>query len=541
MANTKFYLKRRSSFWNQGELWVWLTAMALMGILVLTFLFVGIVAFNGFSTFWPRPVSRLQLNDGGWVIGEIHQRTLNPATHAYRIQLKTGNRDLYGIDFRWVEESTIKAIDYPEKLSVWERREYGSFYGFLTELQVPKSFKGRNSDPNLQLKSMESAVSQDHPQMEKLQQQLATLNHQHSRLMSKRQTLFYHGSLSSPEFLKIESDEGTISLQMNHLQQRLETLQSNAHAYRVGIQEASGKVQWIPLPSVVRVSYPNRMSFSDKMLFYCQKWGELLWEKPREANTEGGLFPAIFGTMLMVFVMSLLAFPLGVMAAVYLKEYAKEGILIRLVRIAVNNLAGIPSIVYGVFGLGFFVYGLGGWIDRWFFAAELPSPTFGTGGILWSSLTLALLTLPVVIIATEEALSSVPQGMREASYALGSTQIQTIWRIVLPIASPGIMTGFILAMARAAGEVAPLMITGVVKLAPSLPIDAEFPYLHLERKFMHLGFHIYDVGFQSPNVEAAKPMVFVTTLLLMSIVLMMSALAIYLRQRMKKRYSIKSF
>ena len=257
-----------------------------------------------------------------------------------------------------------------------------------------------------------------------------------------------------------------------------------------------------------------------------------------QSNTEGGLFPAIFGTVMLVLLMSLLSFPLGVITGIYLREYAHPGILVKIVRIAVNNLAGIPSIVYGIFGLGFFIYGIGGMLDQLFFPESLPTPTFGTGGILWASLTLGLLTVPVVIVATEEALGSIPPSIREGSLALGATRFQTLTRLLLPMASPGIMTGFILAMARAAGEVAPLMITGVVKLAPSLPIDGQFPYFHLNRKFMHLGFHIYDIGFQSPNVEAAKPMVYVTTLLLILIVLSLCSVAIYLRNKMRARYAI---
>ena len=170
---------------------------------------------------------------------------------------------------------------------------------------------------------------------------------------------------------------------------------------------------------------------------------------------------------MMVFIMSIFSFPLGVVTGVYLREYARDGWLVRLVRIAVNNLAGVPSIVYGIFGLGFFVYGVGGALDQLFFPERLPTPTMGTGGILWASLTLALLTVPVVIVATEEALGAIPKGMRDGSLALGATKLQTLVRVLLPMASPGIMTGFILAMARAAGEVAPLMITGVVKLAPA--------------------------------------------------------------------------
>jgi len=274
-------------------------------------------------------------------------------------------------------------------------------------------------------------------------------------------------------------------------------------------------------------------------------YGDRVWEflsaSPRESNTEGGIFPAIFGTVMMVFLMSFAVAPFGVLAALYLREYAKQGPLVRVVRIAVNNLAGVPSIVFGVFGLGFFVYLVGGAIDRVFHPDALPTPTFGTGGILWASLTLALLTVPVVIVATEEGLAAVPRIVREGSLALGATKLETTWRVVLPAAAPGILTGLILAMARAAGEVAPLMIVGMVKLAPALPFDAQFPFVHLERKFMHLGFHIYDVGFQSPNVEAAKPMVYATTLLLLLIVILLNVTAIVVRNRLRRKYQTSAF
>jgi phosphate transport system permease protein len=274
---------------------------------------------------------------------------------------------------------------------------------------------------------------------------------------------------------------------------------------------------------------------------YLGRVWEFLTDDPRESNTEGGIFPAIFGTVMMVILMSLMAVPFGVLAALYLREYARQGPLVRIVRIAVNNLAGVPSIVFGVFGLGFFVYLVGGSIDRLFYPEALPTPTFGTGGILWASLTLALLTVPVVIVAAEEALAAVPRSMREASLAAGATKWQTIQRIVLPAAAPGILTGLILAMARGAGEVAPLMITGVVKLAPELPLDSFFPFFHLERKFMHLGFHIYDVGFQSPNVEAAKPMVYTTTIFLLLIVLLLNLTAIVVRNRLRRKYQTSAF
>jgi phosphate transport system permease protein len=295
-------------------------------------------------------------------------------------------------------------------------------------------------------------------------------------------------------------------------------------------KEVSGRL-------VVRTVRPNALGVGGKLGVYASRLREFLLDDPRESNTEGGIFPAIFGTVMMVFLMSFAVLPLGVLAALYLREYARQGPLVRAVRIAVNNLAGVPSIVFGVFGLGFFVYLVGGSIDRMFFADALPAPTFGTGGILWAALTLALLTVPVVIVATEEGLAAVPRGVREGSLALGATKIETIVKVVLPAAAPGILTGMILAMARAAGEVAPLMIVGMVKLAPALPVDGTVPFLHLERKFMHLGFHIYDVGFQSPNVEATKPLVFATALLLIAVVTIVNLAAIMLRNRLRRKYA----
>ncbi|MCI0371359.1 MAG: phosphate ABC transporter permease PstA, partial [candidate division NC10 bacterium] len=306
----------------------------------------------------------------------------------------------------------------------------------------------------------------------------------------------------------------------------------------VTVAPAGGQEKDLPLAQVVRAYRPNAMGLPEKAGFYLAKIWEFVSDDPREANTEGGIFPAIFGTVMMVMIMSLAVTPLGVLAAFYLREYAKQGPLVSAVRIAVNNLAGVPSIVFGVFGVGFFIYFVGGTLDRVFFPEVLPTPTFGTGGILWASLTLALLTVPVVIVATEEGLAAIPAGIREASLALGSTKFETTWRVILPAVTPSILTGLILAMARAAGEVAPLMITGVVKLAPALPIDGFWPFLHLDRKFMHLGFHIYDVGFQSPNVDAARPMVYTTTMLLLLIVVALNLTAVSLRNQLRRRYAV---
>jgi phosphate transport system permease protein len=310
---------------------------------------------------------------------------------------------------------------------------------------------------------------------------------------------------------------------------------------RVILEEVGGRTKETELSQIVRYYAANDLSFFDKIGIYLSRWGEFLTSEPREANTQGGVLPAIFGTVAMTLIMVVVVAPFGVITALYLREYAKQGRLVSIVRISVNNLAGVPSIVYGVFGLGFFAYTMGTTIDQLFYPERLPSPTFGTGGILWASLTLALLTVPVVIVASEEALAAVPRSMREGSLACGASKWQTIRYVVLPKAMPGIMTGLILAMARGAGEVAPLMLVGVVKLAPALPVDGFFPFVHLERSFMHLGFHIFDVGFQSRNSEAGKPMVFVTTLLLLALIVLMNSTAIYVRNRLKRKYASGQF
>jgi phosphate transport system permease protein len=343
---------------------------------------------------------------------------------------------------------------------------------------------------------------------------------------------------------RVFEEISVVERQFGEIQHRVDSLKALLQGYDLTLRVfgASGEeTMELPLASVVRGYKPNIMSVSAKAWFYLEKIWEFISDDPREANAEGGVFPAIFGTVLMVLLMSVVAVPFGVLAALYLREYAKQGFFVRTVRIAVNNLAGVPSIVFGMFGLGFFVYFVGGGIDHLFYPERLPNPTYGTGGILWASLTLALLTVPVVIVATEEALASIPRGIREGSFALGATQWDTIRRVIIPTATPGIMTGAILAMARGAGEVAPLMITGVVKLATEMPFDGNFPFFHLDRKFMHLGFHIYDVGFQTSNVEANIGMVYTTALLLLVIILLLNLTAIIFRARLRRKYRLAGF
>lgn len=538
-------------FIARGEPQVWLTAAALTTTLLIGLTLIGVILVNGLGTFWPKRLTQLELADGAAVLGEVLKREPVLAGDAERLQLKIGNRDLYGLDFRWIDERQVVGQSRPETAVTVERLEYGNFYGYLQQVETPQQRFGSADAARAaaELAQLWPVLQNVRRQVEQLQQQLDAVTAQVTatsrtleQLQRRQRQLDYQAvAETDPRRRQLGERMEAVREQFRQVAAEQRDRRSQLAGYVARFTDANGRPATIELAHIVRCYQPNALNLFERAGVYLSKLWELFSGEPRESNTEGGLFPAIFGTVLLIFVMSLFSFPLGVIAAIYLREYARDGLTVRLVRIAVNNLAGIPSIVYGIFGLGFFVYGVGGSIDALFFPEALPTPTFGTGGLLWASLTLALLTVPVVIVTTEEALGAIPAGIREGSLALGSTRFQTLTRILLPMASPGIMTGLILSMARAAGEVAPLMITGVVKLAPALPLDGQFPFFHLERKFMHLGFHIYDIGFQSPNVEAARPMVFVTTLLLVLIVLLMSGLAIRLRNRMKKKYTFGTF
>jgi len=510
-----------SNFWRRGEHCVWGTAAALTLILSLAVVLIGVVIVNGMGVFWPSAVAEAHLKDGTHLMGEVTRREAVYEGEGERLQFKIGNRDLYGLDFRWVDESDIDRFDRPDDAVVLERQEYGNFYGRLLAVQTPELDATAQLNPWQRLNEAHRYVEQQkQDKLEKLSEQLSRLNGQSTRLRRKMDKLIYRGAaVDDPELQQLADQQQQLDGKFTQVLKLQAAQMEKLSQVTATFADAAGSEKVMAVSDIVRFYRPNQMTLLQKVNFYLGKLWELIFGEPRESNTEGGLFPAIFGTVTLIFLMSLVSFPLGVVTAIYLREYAKDGTVVRLVRIAVNNLAGIPSIVYGIFGLAFFIYGIGGSIDRVFFAEQLPSPTFGTGGILWASLTLGLLTVPVVIVATEEALGAIPQGVREGSLALGATKLQTLLRTLLPMA----------------------LITGVVKLAPALPIDGSFPFVHLDRKFMHLGFHIYDIGFQSPNVEAAKPMVFVTTLLLVLIVLVMSSVAIYLRNKMKKRYSYRTF
>jgi phosphate transport system permease protein len=573
-------LIRSRSALADGQPMIWLTGGALAIGLAMIVGLLGLVLSQGLSTFWPRPVVHLATVGGRAYLGQVtgveeyvpaerdfealgEQRRAEAlelqergAGRLTRWLLRTGNYEDTDTHYDWVTQLELadsqggaRIVDFeggaraPEWALVVERLERGRFYGELRALLDGDQVVAE--DPE----AVWEAFERHHGEMRALwrerreleRERIGSVNHRIEAARLAARSAELDSGQGSPEaraaWSEFEAVRGQFEQELEALgRERLE-LQEREGRYRLRLETAYGAVRDLPLAEIVRALPTNRMTLVEKVGAYLSRWGEFLTDDPREANSEGGVYPAIFGTVVMTLVMSIAVVPFGVLAALYLREYAKPGPLVSLVRIAINNLAGVPSIVFGVFGLGFFCYIVGASVDELLFRERLPNPTYGTGGLLWASFTLALLTLPVVIVATEEALAAVPSSMREGSYACGATKWQTIQRIVLPRALPGIMTGMILAIARGAGEVAPLMLVGAVKLAPELPIDGQFPYVHPERSFMHLGFHIYDLGFQSQNSEAAKPMVFTTTLLLIAIVVLLNLAAIWIRTHLRRRYS----
>jgi phosphate transport system permease protein len=544
-------MRRFAQYFQRGDGLVWLTGGALtLAVLLIVGLLV-LVFVSGFTFFWPFRLATVERHDQPPVMGVLTNRQeerRDPQGQVMKIgqtQFKTGNREVYGFDFFWAKDAEVRGISYDPAAIALERDEYGDFYGFLVRLEHKGAVVAEGPAAWAALEEKRAGVRALAAKAKEIQRDdIGEVNSRIQRAKLRlRSAQLKSADGKIPVALQQEVDGQLAQLQGEYERLRVEAenLTAQAKEYTLVMRTVQGQERPMPLASIVRVWRPNQMGTGEKILLYLARAAEFVHGEPRESNTEGGVWPAIFGTVLMTIMMSLAVTPFGVVAAFYLREYARQGPVVRMVRIAINNLAGVPSIVFGVFGLGFFVYFIGGGIDRLFFAESLPNPTFGTGGILWASLTLALLTVPVVIVATEESIAAVPRGVREGSLALGASKFQTICNVVLPASVPGILTGVILAMARGAGEVAPLMITGVVKLAPELPLDGHFPFLHLDRKFMHLGFHIYDVGFQSPNIEAAKPMVFTTTLLLILIVVVMNLFAIRLRDRIRKKYQTGAF
>jgi len=532
--------------------WRWLTAGAVALSLLAFLLLITLLAWQGMRYFWPQPVTLFKVSGAQQlVLGEVTSSQLlsrqrlqasgaalpnNLPAQVTRYLVKTGNRDFSDADFHYLLSSEIVSSTRPTGIIALQRRVGGIAYGWFDGLR-------ENGQPLIatnmmrELQQRIKVTRERQRQAEKIRRvAMAQLNDEMEQLDRRRQRLQHEQQYAAQAQSIYQADRAELQRQFRQQAQALGELTRENENTSLVLRDVTGQQHLIPLSRIVAAWYPNAMSYGEKW----RHFGHQLWHFVSGFSGgslgEDGVFPAIFGTVLMVLLMSVVVMPLGVVAAIWLHEYAGNSLLTRLVRIAVVNLAGVPSIVYGVFGLGFFVWLVGGSLDKIFFAQSLPDPTFGTPGLLWASLTLALLTLPVVIVATEEGLSRIPQSLRQGSMALGATQAETLWHVVLPLSIPAMLTGLILAVARAAGETAPLMLVGVVKMVPELPVDTIFPYLHLDRKFMHLGFQIYDLAFQNPNSQADRPLVFATALLLVLIILALNLLAMVLRHRLRERY-----
>ncbi|EJL7978455.1 phosphate ABC transporter permease PstA [Vibrio cholerae] len=540
------------NWFKSGAPWIWLTGGAVSVSLIAVLGLLLVIGWRGLTYFWPAPLLQWQTPDGKTVVGQLYARESVPVSHlkemnlplpekvqaaglATRLNIKVANRDLYGSDFIALLEFETEFKGAPQGWAVIERSRGGQLFG------KPLRFDSTTGELDLPLERhlrqalLEAEAIRDQVDT-MVEQQVRVISSQLEKLRLEKRRKQLNNELSDEFLQHYVLSKSRLEKELAQVQTELDALRAPLEKQFLYLVDMQGETVSVPLSEILDFWYPNDMNFAQKLA----EWGKQAWrflsESPRESNSEGGVFPAIFGTVFLVIIMSIIVMPLGVIAAIYLHEYAQEGAFTRIIRVAVINLAGVPSIVYGVFGLGFFVYTIGASVDNLFYAERLPTPTFGTPGLLWSALTLAVLTLPVVIVATEEGLSRIPISVRHGSLALGATQFETIWRIVLPMASPAIITGLILAIARAAGEVAPLMLVGAVKLASSLPVDGEFPFIHLERKFMHLGFHIYDIGFQTNNIEAARPLVYATSFLLVTVIVALNLTAISIRNNLREKY-----
>ncbi len=546
-------------WWNSGAPWIWLNAGAISISIIMVFGLLALILFRGFGHFWPHNLIETRYQVPGQteqaVLGQIRKTETLTAQNlreagvplpedqplATRHLFKLANRDVAGRDFVYFVDDFLGDYQYPPEATVLERREWGNFFGVPVRLLETDTVvaEGENMWPELQDRLQRS--NRLHDEIERIERhEIGNINYRLDQVRLDRRRAELDGALTAAVEQTQAERRAALDAEYAEAQAALNSLVADSQRDSLVMRTVEGEEVTIPLNMIVKAWQPNAMSVWQKVGFYGEAFADFIFGYPREANTEGGIFPAIFGTVVMVLVMSIIVTPFGVLAAIYLREYARQGPLLKAIRISVYNLAGVPSIVFGVFGLGFFVYVLGGNIDRLFYPEAMPSPTFGTPGLFWASLTLALLTLPVVIVSTEEGLARIPSTIRQGSLALGATKSETLWKVVVPLATPAMMTGLILAIARAAGEVAPLMLVGVVKLAPTLPVDGNFPFIHLDRKIMHLGFHIYDVGFQSPHAEAAEALVYATALILVLLIVALNLSAILIRNHLREKYRVES-
>lgn len=534
---------------------VWFSGLALIfGILLMLFP-AGLILKEGIMAFWPRKVVEIKRSSPETDSNSIHsgividrtpsksqrlslhpQDALHPEDQDFTV-LWVGSSEVFGNEYLVIHSDEMIDTHYPRNILRLARARHGPLFCYPVHLQYRTGEILRSDQPEF-VGALADAIEQARIRRDrileielgellsvtrKLNRAILQLNNGPKIPSEETSTLMNTSNQLSMSAIKLKAES-------RHLK---ELLSENSLRYRL----SDGREAEIDTRDILHYSWPNQSTSLQRIGIWFENAWSFLSRHPGSSENTRTLFPAIFGTFVMTLLMSLAVTPIGVMAAVYLNEYAGKSLGVSLARAAVNNLAAVPSIVVGVFGLGFFVYMTGGSIDQLFFSESLPRPTFGKGGLLWASLTLALMTVPVVIVATEESLRTVDRASREAAYACGASRWQMIYKVALPSAMPGVLTGVILAMARGAGEVAPLMLVGVINFAPELPINMDFPFLHLNQKFMHLGYYIFDSGFQSSNSQTTIPFVYAASLVLLMLVFSLNLVAIYFRERLRNRFS----
>ncbi len=556
--------KKADPYWRRGEPMVWVTGGALAAILFGAVTLLVVLLVNGLSYFWPSRLEELQLADGRIALGR-RMGSMSEGRNRTDFAFRTANK---GFDpktqtqaIQRIKLSDVVASSYPPEAVVVERLENSDFYGALAEVQAPDlSVAGVDSIGRLQ-DALRQIAARRAGELDPLERQIADISGRRDavqnaqlRLIHQKETL---DSSADPDRVPADGEQlAAVSRKIAALQADLASLdvesrdrvneRSNLEAQlrkNVAVfHDSQGQPRSIALVDVIRVYQPNSMGLLGKVGLYVTKVWELLSTAPRESNTEGGVLPALFGTVTLIILMALCSFPLGVLAGVYLGEYAQDGVLVRLVRIGVNNLAGIPSIVYGIFGVGFFINYLGAKVDHALFRASAFAGTCLRH------------RRRAVGVADAGALDG-PRGHRGHGRgdprhpARRAGEFLRAGRDQVPDArprdsAPGLARNPHRLHPRDGPRCGrgrrPLMLTGVVNSAATLPLDGKFPYFHLERQFMHLGYQIYSVAFQSPDAEAARPLVYVIALLLVLIVLLLSGLAIYLRNRMRKTLQLRT-
>lgn len=493
-----------------------LVIVALLGL-------IGLVSFKALHYFWPKPVATVQFQQTTGSLASVYAYTTNDQRHNNLYDRIWLHMDTWSHRRNQTEQiiarQQISQISYDKGVARIDFRDGRYLFARLASLSVSGEIA-----PLQQLPQVRGQAAQLRARMQQLN--VGELRSVNVNIAQLRNQNVAETSAAMQKLL----------IRFHELRGEVTTIERQLAQFRLNVIYADGEQESLPIAKVKEISLPNDIGLLRQVQVMLGNIAAFLTEESRDANQAGGVFPAIFGTVLMVLLMTVIVSPLGIVAAIYLTEYAPNNAIVSLIRISVSNLAAVPSVVYGVFGLGFFVYQLGGNIDALFYPERLPTATFGKPGLAWASLTMALLTLPVVIVATEEGLRRVPGGLRDASYALGATRYETIRRIVLPVASSSLMTGVILAIARGAGEVAPMLMVGAVKYAPVLPIDSEFPWLHLERQFMHLGVLIYDGAFHGQSTQQGSGIMFASCFLLLLVVILLNSIAVSVRNRLQDKY-----